>query len=98
MMADLPVSGPNSGTNTHHTFSLIGAEMYAFKILAALTSMELRAAMVSVMQMVSHETMLAYVMVMGAPVMCPPATIWALLWKSSILMSNIMWNLITYSQ
>ena len=51
--AVLPASLPNSELNTRHTFFIIGAQSYAFKMSAHYTPMSLSAAMTNTIMTVS---------------------------------------------
>ena len=96
IMAFFPASCPNSGPRTVQTFSVIGAVMYAFKTSPTFTWRSFNAAYVNAIRTVSRDTTLAYVIVSGAFVWCPPATKRAFLWKFSIFTSNIIWQWIRW--
>ena len=73
-----------------HTFSVIGAVMYAFSTSPAFTSNSLRDARVRAIRTDSRDTTLEYVMHFGISVALPPATSRALRRNDSILTSNII--------
>ena len=93
IMTDLPASSPNSGPNAVHVFSLLGAITKAYNTSVALTSRSCNTAIVRAVHTVSLVTTLEQVRVSSVWVIWPPATRHAYLWKSSILMSNNIWQL-----
>ena len=90
IIAFLPASLPNSVPTIIHIFSSHGKVRKTFYTSLALTSKSLSTAIIRAIQTVLQDTMLAYVSMAGASVICRPATSLALGQNPSCLMSNTM--------
>ena len=90
MTAVLPLFSPNSVPGVVCTFSEHRAVRYAFCISDVFTLSSFNAGKARALLTDSLQTMVAYVKLLGASTMWPPATRCAFLEKSSILIENTM--------